>query len=315
MVIRPSVLCPVDFSDASRGALRYAAALAEHFYASLIVLVVNDPLLANAADVKFGERWLLHRSQQDLEEFLKKAFPGRTPQVPALERRVVTGATASEILRAASEPSTDLIVMSTHGASGLRKTIFGSTTERVLRDATIPVIVTPAHDPGPESLEDWRRSVKTLLVPVDFSPYSQRQVRIARGLAEALDAALTLTHVIEPASARSLPPDLAEEALALRRSEAKRRLEEFASTLPTGLHPAIALVEGDPAKEIARLARDHSIDAIVMGLHSSIGRGPRMGTVTYRLLCETPTLVVAWPPSRLDHHLRFEGRNAAIARA
>jgi nucleotide-binding universal stress UspA family protein len=305
MVMRPAVLCPTDFSDASRGALRYAAAIAEHFYADLIVVAVNDPLLAAAANTRFGPRWLQGRSEHELEDFIRKAFPGRTPQIPALKPVVVTGTPAAEILDTARKQHADLIVMSTRGASGVRKAMFGSTTERVLRDTTTPVIVTPPHDPGPESLDDWRHSVKRLLVPVDLSHYSERQVHIARGLAEALGATLMLTHVIEPAAARPFMDEVAEEAAAARRRRASLRLEALAATLPAQVRPTIAIASGDPASEIARLARDHAVDGIVMALHSSVGGGPRMGTVTYRLLCETPVLVIAWPPSRLEHRLRF----------
>src|SRR5262245_33398035 len=120
VVIRPSVLCPVDFSDASRGALRYAAAIAEHFYADLVVLAVNDRLLVNAAAARFSEKWLEHRTERELEDFVKKAFPGRTPQMPACKTVVATGTVATEILRMAAEHHADLVVMSTHGASGVR---------------------------------------------------------------------------------------------------------------------------------------------------------------------------------------------------
>jgi nucleotide-binding universal stress UspA family protein len=305
MVMRPAVLCPTDLSDASRGALRYAAAIAEHFYADLIVLAVNDPLLAAAANARFGPRWLQGRSEQELEDFVRKAFPGRTPQIPALRPVVVTGTPAAEILDTARKQHPDLIVMSTRGASGVRKAMFGSTTERVLRDTSTPVIVTPPHDPGPESLDDWRHSVKKLLVPVDFSHYSERQLHIARGLAEALGATLMLAHVIEPTASRPSLDGVAEEAAEAKRRDASARLDGLARTLPPQLQPEIALTSGDPAREIARMARDHAVDGIVMALHSSIGHGPRMGTVTYRLLCETPVLVIAWPPSRLEHRLRF----------
>ena len=305
MVIRPSVLCPIDFSEASRGALRYAAAIAEQFYAQLTVLAVNDRLMANAADARFGRGWLERRTEQELEGFVKRAFRGRTPQMPGLERTVMTGTVASEILMAAARTHADLIVMSSHGLSGVRKLMFGSTTERVLRETTIPVIVTPPHDPGPESLDDWRQSVERLLVPVDLSLYSERQVLIARGLAEALEASITIAHVLEPVASRAVTHDVAADVEALRSTVATSRLEELARALPPQLNPTTVLVSGDPAKAIARLARDHSAGAVVMGLHSSIHGGPRMGTVTYRLLCETPVLVVAWPPSRLEHRLRF----------
>ena len=54
MNVRPSILCPVDYSDASGGALRYAAAIAEHFVTRLIVMTVEDPLLTAAMDLESG---------------------------------------------------------------------------------------------------------------------------------------------------------------------------------------------------------------------------------------------------------------------
>ena len=77
MVRRPSVLCPVDFSDASRGALRYAAALAEHFQASLSVLTVDDPLLAEAAAATWGKGWMSAQTTQQLEAFVKETLAHR----------------------------------------------------------------------------------------------------------------------------------------------------------------------------------------------------------------------------------------------
>jgi nucleotide-binding universal stress UspA family protein len=304
MVNRPSILCPVDFSTASRGALRYAAAIAEHFYAGLTVVAVNDRFLTQAAAARFGERWLERRTAQELDAFIAHAFPGGTPQLPALETRVLAGSAAAEILDVAASTQADAIVMSTHGASGVRKLMFGSTTERVLRETTIPVIVTPPHDPGPESLEGWRDNLRVLLVPVDLSLYSKHQVRIANGLAEALGAKVVLAHVQEPIRSHSLDDDAVREIGALRSEMVVRRLEELCAL--TASQPVTTIVaSGDPSEEIARLARECSAGAVVMGLHSSgIKDGPRMGTVTYRLLCATPVLVVACPPRRITRIIR-----------
>ena len=54
---RSTILCPVDFSDASRGALRYARAIAEHFGSRLVILAVEDPLLTEAVDLGTGVMW------------------------------------------------------------------------------------------------------------------------------------------------------------------------------------------------------------------------------------------------------------------
>ena len=88
MVRHPSVVCAVDFSNASRGALRYAAALAEHFQGDLTLLTVDDPLLTNAAAATWGEGWLAAQSKEHLHTFVKETFPDRSPQ-PAKMKVVV----------------------------------------------------------------------------------------------------------------------------------------------------------------------------------------------------------------------------------
>jgi universal stress protein A len=124
------VLCPVDFSDASRGALRYAAALAEHFYAALTVMTVNDPLVDHLA------------------VFVENTLGRRRLMVAELRLESANGVPAIEILRVANDMHPDVIVMSTHGSHAPR-TMLGSATARVLRETRVPVIVTPADDSGP----------------------------------------------------------------------------------------------------------------------------------------------------------------------
>ena len=140
---RPSVLCPIDYSRASAGALQYAAAIAEHFVTRLIVLVVESPTATIAADLG-----TVTCARDGCEETVA-AFVAQTFSADAAARRlceddVAVGEPATEILRVARERSCDLIVMSAHGADGDRQGVLGSTTARVLRDATIPVLVTPS---------------------------------------------------------------------------------------------------------------------------------------------------------------------------
>jgi nucleotide-binding universal stress UspA family protein len=295
---RPSVLCAVDFSPASRGALRYAAALAEHFYATLSVVTVNDQFLSEAAST-LGDTWLELETEQALEHFVRDSFRSRRPQLAELRLFVKVGKPATEILRVANDTDADAIVMSTHGARGVKKLIFGSTTQRVLRRADRPVIVTPAADPGPETLERWTTSVKCVMAPIDLSGYSARQLAFARGLAEALGTAIVVTHVVEPPPLLAEAPHISASAEATRHVDAYRRVEELVAAFPSPMNSVIAIGSGNPADEIARLARELTAGAIVMALHTSPDSGRPIGTVTYRLLCQTPTVVIACPPSLL----------------
>ena len=78
MARRPSVLCPIDFSNPSRAALRYATAIAERFRTSLTLLTVNDPLLAEAAEMRAGPDWLPEDSERELRRFFEQTFEHRT---------------------------------------------------------------------------------------------------------------------------------------------------------------------------------------------------------------------------------------------
>ena len=213
---------------------------------------------------------------------------GDSATLPAFEYEVAVGKPAAEILRVARERSCELIVISTHGLTGIRKLFFGSTTERVLRETTVPVLVTPPLDPGPVRLEDATRLIGRIVVPVDLSPASLYQTQVAYALAEALGAAMILVHVIEPLKtwlAARLPLARIE---ADRRAIAEDGLGELMAIIPPRLHREALVANGDPAEELAKVVHDRHAGLVVMGLHGSPLLGPRMGSVTYRLLCSIP---------------------------
>ena len=296
MISPRSVVCPVDFSDASRGALRYAAVVANYFHAELTVLTVTDPLLTEAAELSGAAEHLPEAVNKELLRFVQKSFDGAvTPE--NMKLTVATGKPAVEILRFAKAYPAHLVVMSTHGLTGVRKLFFGSTTERVLRETTVPVLLVPAHDHGPARPDDVKRAVKRVLVPVDLSAATVDQVRAARKVAAVLEVPVLLAHVVEPVhfAVSGLPhlPNLEVE----RRARAEKALAELASSVPPELRPEALVAYGDPAEEIAKVARDRDAGLIVIGLHASTLLGPRMGSVTYRVLCLTSTLVLALPPS------------------
>ena len=292
-----TVLCPIDFSDAGRGALRYARAIVEHLGGRLIILTVEDPLLTEAIDLGTGIVWDPEVTRKELVDFSAAVLGDRLPRGAGIALEVAVGKPAEEILRIARKERCDLIVMSTHGLTGARKLFFGSTTERVLRETTVPVLATPATDYGPDDLDQARRTVGRILVPVDLTSASSRQVLIASGLAQALDVPLILTHVVEPVRS-PLAAKLHLHSIELeRRARAEDLLRGLIATVPPHLHPEALVVYGDPAEEITKVAADRYAGLILVGLHGSPMLGPRMGSVTYRVLCLTPALVLAVPPA------------------
>jgi universal stress protein A len=297
MSARPSLLCPVDFSDASRGALRYAAAVASHFRARLVALTVEDPVLIEALDLATGAAWTPAMSRSELAEFVEKTFSPGAPVLSSVDYEVAVGKPAEEILRVGREQKAGGIVISTHGLTGMRKLFFGSTTERVLRETTCPVLVTPAADPGMLRLDDARRLVGRILVPVDLSPASAPQVQAAVQLAETIGVPLILAHVIEPVRSRFAARLHLPGIEAERRATADDRMAELLASLPPAVHAEGLVTQGDPAEEIAKVTRDRRAGMIVIGLHGSPLLGPRMGSVTYRVMCLAQVLMLALPPA------------------
>jgi len=297
MANHPSVLCPIDFSTASRAALRYATAIAERFRTGLTLLTVNDPVLAEAAEMQAGPGWTADDCQRELRLFFDQTVEHRTLFPIDVETVVTTGHPAHEILRVVRERRCDLIVMSTHGLSSVRKRFFGATTERVLRETGTPVLVTPVVEPGYLYLEDMRRLVGRVLAPVDISAASQRQVEVAGALASAVDVPLLLAHVIEPLRFSGSPTARHSTVESERRASSREALNDLIRTVPATARTEAVTTLGDPAEEIARLARDRQVGLIVMGLHAETPAGPRMGSVTYRVLCLSQTPVLALPPA------------------
>jgi nucleotide-binding universal stress UspA family protein len=286
----------VDFSDGSRSALGYAAAIANHFGAHLLVLTVDDPLLVQAAKTAGTIPSMAVETERELRRFCESAVPNFGKKPKTVEFRVTVGKPAIEILREATAVHADLIVLSSHGRTGVRKAFFGSTTERVLRETTVPVLVTPPGAMPADSLSEIARSIKRVVVPVDLSEASSRQLTISAGIAEALSVPLIVSYVVEPIhvpySVRVAIPGVEES----RRATVEEELARMTRSIPERVPSESIVLTGDPSEEIVKLAEARDAHLIVMGLHSAGAFGARMGSVTYRVLCLTRALVLAIPP-------------------
>jgi universal stress protein A len=306
-----SVLCPIDFSDGSRGALRYANTLSAHFGAQLTLLVVNDPLLTEAAHLAAGGSHLVSDTVKEMQKFYRQSLGPQA--IAAVDFEVASGKPAWEILRVSRARHTDLIVMSSHGSSGFRKLFFGSTAERVLRETTVPTLVTAGNDSGPADLSDIRKLVRRVVAPVDLTPATPSQLSISTAVAKALGVPLLLVHVIEPLRPLSGHQDV-HAVETERRYRVETELEQLTATSPEGAAPEALIVYGEPAEEIAKVAGDRDAGLIIMGLHSSPLLGPRMGSVTYRVLCLAHRPVLALPP-QADTSPRIESAQTVAGEA
>lgn len=130
-----TILQPTDFSAPSEAALLHACALAKDYGAEVVLLHVWEPLI-----VMGGEKYP-QVPPNDVEETMARldVLPVPEPSVK-VTRKVVVGEPAEEIVREAKQRPCDMIVMGTHGHSGVARVLLGSVAEGVLRHATCPVL-------------------------------------------------------------------------------------------------------------------------------------------------------------------------------
>jgi nucleotide-binding universal stress UspA family protein len=142
------ILVPIDFSVHSKNALRYALPMAEQFGASLTLIYVIEPTVY-PADLGFGqvvlpgvENEMRIKSEDELQHLIRSEIGDRVPA----DAIVCMGKPHQEILREAEARKVDLIVVATHGHTGVEQILFGSTAMRIVRLAKCPVLtVRPGH--------------------------------------------------------------------------------------------------------------------------------------------------------------------------
>lgn len=261
-----TILCPVDFSETSRHAFRYAAALAKAYGARVIALHVAQSSVAMAGafagagggdDVATDFDQLRSRIR---EELLVPAALG-VPVTPD----VTAGIPADAIAAYAESANPDMIVIGTRGTSGLKHLVLGSVTEEVLRAAVCPVIAIP---PGGEAARHL--PLRTVLCATDFSAASLAAMRAAARLTEDPSIELTVLHVNDgPADAElfvARPYDLPHHIEA-RDAHVRQSLEQIAARAFGGRRaPKLRVATGRADHEILQAAGEINADLLVMGV-------------------------------------------------
>ena len=130
------ILFPSDFSTTSDAAIRFATSLARDAGASLLIVHVEEPPAAyGGGEMYYG---IPNPDNSELIKMLEGVLP--TDETVPYEHRLVTGDPATEIVRLAEDEKIDLIVLSTHGRTGLKRLLMGSVAEAVVRRAPCPVL-------------------------------------------------------------------------------------------------------------------------------------------------------------------------------
>jgi nucleotide-binding universal stress UspA family protein len=136
-VTMATILFPTDFSHASDAALQHAEAIARQQQARLVILHVEEPPLA------YGGGELYYGLPEPSSERIMKMLEDVQPSDGSLEfcHKLTMGDPASEIVRIAEEEKADMIVLGTHGRTGMSRLLMGSVAEAVVRRSPSPVLV------------------------------------------------------------------------------------------------------------------------------------------------------------------------------
>jgi nucleotide-binding universal stress UspA family protein len=290
------ILCPVDFSDFSRNALDHAVAIARWYEADVTALHVLPSMTAFMPPTGEGLYPPLVFTEQDLRQFRDEltAF-ARESGDARLTATVVQGSPVIEIVRCAEQLPADLLVVGTHGRSGLDRLMLGSTTEKLLRRAPCPVLTVPRRAPDVVPLD---APFTRVVCAVDFSPASLRALTLAQALAGEAPATLWVVHVLEPVSifepvaapGRGLPAVNAD----LRRETLHRLEGLIAADARAFTEISEVVAAGKAYREILRIAGEQSADLIVIGAHGGPVGLPAFGSTTTHVVREAlcPVLTV-----------------------
>ncbi len=284
------IVVATDFSPVASAALQAATGLAARAGEPEVVLLhavepmsFLEPLTGARFTTGVGlPSDIMRRSMENAEERLAE-FAGEAPipEPEDLGRVVRSGRPADAILELGDELDADLLVVGTHGRTGVRRLLFGSVAGEVLRRARRPVMTVHEWVPGADgplipgadgALVSGVMNIRRVLVPTDFSKQARAGLRAGVEIARAFGAELHLLHVIDTRFDAALAPLLGDHQPSLQSllARAEKHAEdilasEWKAAGPSSLTTKEHVRVGQPAHEVAEFVKGYEIDMIVMG--------------------------------------------------
>lgn len=295
-----NVLCPVDFSAYSRRALSLAMTLADDEGTPLRVLHVLErgPFSFSA---RFPLAEALHKARERLAHEVS-SVEDALERSPAVETEVFEGRAPRVILDRVREEGIDLVVMGTHGRSGLEGLLLGAVTDKVLHQIDVPLIAVRAEEKARLELAP---PFRVILVAVDFGPSSAASAHYARDLAARYGSLLIGLNVAPRPEDHWgvngplwLSDEERERRVGQERPDRLERLARFFPAAEAGVAPELLVEPGAPWDVVSRIARERKADLIVAGAHG-LGKSEMrcLGSTTHRIIrvASCPVLVVRAP--------------------
>jgi nucleotide-binding universal stress UspA family protein len=300
MSVFTRILFAADLSESSKRAFGIGCSLTHQEKTRMRVLHVVEPVLmaespGSPGGAGFPVILPTHTPEQrtELETELRATYTA--PPNVEIEYLIRYGAAPEQILHAADEFDADLIVMGTHGRTGLDRLLGGSVAEAVLRRSRRPVLTLRSL-----AEEHATSELKVILHPTDFSERAKAALRVARLLAQAHGARLFLLHVV-PAHLISgeaffAPTETDHEQSELE--ELKAQIEGRDLKQPI----EIMVSRGDVANEIVRVAGEANADLIALGTHGRTGLARFvMGSVAELVMRKAPCAALVVKAQHDEH--------------
>lgn len=261
-----NLLYLTDFSAASERVLPFAVGLARKYHANIEALHVLTPVIPETYTAAV-------QADTNLASFEMKKIESKLVGVP-FETSSASGLGMWEAVeQAIREHHIDVIVLATHGRTGVSKFLLGSVAEEVFRRSPVPVMTV---GPAVRNIGAAAAKFHQVLFATDFSSESEAAAPFAISLADENPARLTLLHVL-PESALGDPPAVNKFENSV--AEAIHKLREIAPSAAGLYNPAEVAVEcGDPADRIVSVARGRGADLIVLGVR---GATAHLGAATH----------------------------------
>jgi len=286
------MLVPLDGSELSEVVFPYAKELAGRLDLDVVLLHVCSPEECELTPLH--RAYIEHKAEilkRQSEEVQQKTGVGPGGRAVQVRGELAVGYPAEEILRYAEENDIDLILMATHGRSGIRRWVMGSVAEKVLRASKVPVWLVRAGIPEAIVYDKWPR--RMILVPLDGSELAERVLPHVEALAKQRGAELVevvLLMVCEPAALGYYPPSarfetpggavhvMPEEYARAEAAKQKLRAGEYLAGVEKRLKDAGLKVRsevrvGEPATQIIDYANMTPFNLIVMSTHARSGVG------------------------------------------
>jgi nucleotide-binding universal stress UspA family protein len=260
------ILCPIDFSAGSQAAMHLATRLATESDAELVLVHAwYVPPLAFAGDYMLPPTVLQEMSddvQRGLDDAVKEVTKWGATRVSA---KLLSGIPWTAIVGELDDPTYELVVIGTHGRSGLSRILLGSVAEKVVRHAPCSVL---AVRPDGEA-----KAFTNILCPIDFNGCSRVAMELAASIVTPGGEGITLLHVIDVPVGYSSEPAIAGLVRDLDKYAAIL-LDKWAATLrPLTTEPIMTRSRiGHPgAQTLAVLEEDPTFDLVVVGSHGRTG--------------------------------------------